>query len=284
MPESQITHLIKNPWPQKWGKKTAIMGILNITPDSFSDGGLYLDPEDAVSRVSEQLDQGADIIDIGAQSTRPGANLIEPEEELNRLIPVLKTIRNLFPDILISIDTFHSKVAHKALEYGANWINDVTAGREDARILDVVCEAKCPYVLTHSRGNSKTMNNYSFYKDIINDVKNELLESIEKALKIGVLEENIIIDPGLGFAKNTKHNILIIKNLEKFGSFGLPLLVGPSRKRFIGEVLNEQDTKKRIWGTNAVICRCVQAKVHLVRVHEINQVSKTIDMANVLWG
>ena len=259
------------------------MGVLNITPDSFSDGGLNDNPSKAYSRFCDILLAGADIIDIGAQSTRPGALELSSENELKRLLPSLKLIRERSKDSIISIDTFYSKVAEEALSLGVNWINDVTGGRRDPDILKVIADFSCPYVINHSRGNSQNMNNLCNYNDLINDIIDELSALTDKALDAGIAKENIIWDPGIGFSKSTSQNINILNKLELFTKYEFPILVGPSRKRFIGEILGESDMKERIWGTAAVVCRCVEAKVSIVRVHDIEAISKTIKMAKLLW-
>ena len=205
-----------NYWPDNWGQSTSIMGVLNITPDSFSDGGKYFDEQKALRRAEECLTNGADVLDIGGQSTRPGATLIGADEELRRVIPVLKEIRINFPNSILSIDTFHSKVAEIALENGANWINDVSGGKHDLDILKIIAMAGCPYVINHCRGNSLTMNQYSDYNNVVEEVINELLISTEVAISKGVNEKQIIWDPGIGFAKNTNQNLLILKNLKAF--------------------------------------------------------------------
>jgi len=259
------------------------MGVINITPDSFSDGGQFTEVEAALKRAECMIDEGVDVIDLGAQSTRPGASQVSADDEVKRLMPVLLGVRSKFPKIITSIDTFYSVVAQKALVAGADWINDISGGRNDPNILDVVAQAKCPYILTHSRGNSTTMNQLSDYNDVTNDVIKELKISTQAALIKGVHHENIIWDPGLGFAKNTQHNLTILKDLELFKSCGYPLLIGASRKRFIGDVLDEPNTVKRIWGDIAVACRCSQANIELIRVHEVNPIKKALVMADQLW-
>ena len=259
------------------------MGILNITPDSFSDGGEYNEPEKALSRVNQFLEEGVDLIDIGAQSTRPGAEIIGAEEELNRLIPCMNLIRQTFPNIIISVDTFHSTVAKKALNKGANWVNDISGGRLDPNMHKIISELGCPYVLTHSRGNSKTMNKLTTYKDLIIDVKHELNFYTDLAIEAGISPGNIIWDPGIGFAKTTKQNIEILKNLESFTKDSFPVLIGPSKKRFIGDVLELSNTKERIWGTAAVISRCVQGNVSIVRVHDVQIASYIINMTKLIF-
>ncbi len=283
MQELPITDLSKGPWPNQWLEKTLVMGVINITPDSFSDGGLFLDAEKALQQAQSHLEAGADVLDIGAQSTRPGASSISTEEELNRLIPALKAIRRSFPKVIISVDTFLSGVAEAALKEGADWINDVSGGSHDVNILSVISDAQCPYVIMHSRGNSKTMNQLANYKDIYKELYNELLIKTETAIQKGVSSSQIIWDPGLGFAKNTEHNLIILRRLKDLCKSKFPILVGPSRKRFIGDVLKEPNMNERIWGTSAVVCKCVETKVALVRVHDVGPIYKTISMANKLW-
>ena len=259
------------------------MGVINLTPDSFSDGGKYINPEKALLRSSEFIKQGVDVIDIGAQSTRPGAIDVGPDEEIKRIILPIKLIRSEFPRCLISVDTFHSKVAIKALELGVDWINDVTGGRYDRSILKVSAEAKSPYVLTHSRGNSLTMDKLNKYEYVVTDVINELSISTEIALKNGIDSENIIWDPGIGFAKDDEQNLDLLRNIEKLTCGEFPILVGPSKKRFIGNLLNTKNVDERIWGTNAVICRCVLGNVSIVRVHDVSSAVQTIKMCNAIF-
>ncbi len=259
------------------------MGVINITPDSFSDGGLYLDPDDACKRASLCLEKGASVLDLGAQSTRPGANYVDVKTELKRLLPSLKVIRENFPDAIISVDTFNSIVAEKALEVGANWINDISGGRMDKNMYDVISGSNCPFVITHSRGDSRTMNNYARYNDVVFDVYQELLELTQNALDKGVNSNQIIWDPGLGFAKNNDDNIKLVKNLDYFTNKKFPILLGPSRKKFIGYFLKEDDPNKRLIGTAAVVCKCVQAKVDIVRVHDVNEISRVINISEQIW-
>ena len=268
------------PWPDGWGEKTSIMGIINLTPDSFSDGGDYCSIEKVLNQVNHFVSNGVDIIDLGAQSTRPGAIEIGVKNELQRLIPYLKEIRSEYPNILISIDTFNSEVAHEALSNGANWINDVTGGRRDEEILDVVSEFKCPFVITHSRGNSKSMNNLISYDDIFVDISHSLDSLTKKAINKNVRKDKIIWDPGIGFSKDTNQNLLILRNMDFFKNFEFPILIGASRKRFIGEILNEPNPKERDIGTIAISCLCSQQNIHLVRVHNVKinyQVLKVAD-------
>jgi dihydropteroate synthase len=254
------------------------MAIVNITEDSFSDGGQYIELQSAINHSSLCINQGAHILDIGAQSTRPGASEVGVEIENKRLLPLIKELKSLHPEIPISVDTFHHSVAEKVLNVGADWINDISGGRHDPEIFNVISDKGCPYILTHSRGNSKTMDSLARYSNIVKDVKNELSNQIELALSKGVKHEQIIIDPGLGFAKNVNQNLTLLKNIEEFVSMNYPVLIGASRKRFIGSVIKEHDPTKRIFGTSAVAARCVIAGVSILRVHDIEQISQVMTM------
>ena len=259
------------------------MGVINITPDSFSDGGRFIHLDAAVQEAKRQLLQGADVLDLGAQSTRPGAIEVGAEEECRRLLPALSTIRSHFPEALVSVDTFLARVAAAALEAGASWINDVSGGRRDPELLRVVADAGCPVVLMHSRGNSQTMDGLTDYDDVMQEVKAGLIERTDAAINAGVKQEQIIWDPGLGFAKTHDQNLQLLKDLEQLTREPIPLLVGPSRKRFIGAVLDEPRPKARLWGTAAVACRCAQAGVAVVRVHDVGPIAQTLRMAATLW-
>ncbi len=272
-----------NSLPNDWGEKTSIMGILNLTPDSFSDGGDFFDLEKALIQVEKFINCGVDVIDIGAQSTRPGAEEVGSAKEIERLIPILREVRKRFPSIIISVDTFNSDVAFKALLNGANWINDVTGGRRDENMYDLVSKFDCPFVITHSKGNSQTMNDLTCYENLIEDIIDSLKILIEKAISKGVNMNKIILDPGLGFAKNTSQNIFILKNLKKFKELGFPLLIGASRKRFIGEVLNISNPKDRDIGSMAISCLCSQLNIEIVRVHNVELNYQIIKMADKIF-
>ena len=256
------------------------MGVINLTPDSFSDGGDLDSNKKVLNQVSHFLNNGVDIIDLGAQSTRPGADEVGSKIEIKRLIPYLQLIRSEYPEILISIDTFNSEVANEALLNGANWINDVTGGRRDNEIMDVVSKSNCPFVITHSRGNSQNMNELSTYDDLLDDVKYSLKGLVNNALDKNIPKKNIIVDPGIGFSKDMNQNLEILINLNVFKELECPILIGASRKRFIGEILNELNPKERDVGTLAVSCLCSQLKVHIVRVHNVKlnyQILKVAD-------
>ena len=245
------------------------MGVINLTPDSFSDGGDFNTSKKVLDQVKQFLHNGVDIIDLGAQSTRPGAEEVGSSIEIKRLIPYLKLIKSEYPDVLISIDTFNSDVAYEALLNGANWINDITGGRRDKEILDVVSKFNCPFVITHSRGNSQNMNQLSKYNNVLSEVKSSLEILIENALEKKISKKNIIVDPGIGFSKDINQNIEILRNLDVFKKLNLPILIGASRKRFIGEILNEKNPKDRDIGTLAITCLCSQFNIDIVRVHNV---------------
>ena len=279
MRELQITSK-KNPWPKGWGQKTSIMGVINLTPDSFSDGGELDSSKKVLDQVKLFLNNGVDVIDLGAQSTRPGAEEVGSNEEIRRLIPYLKLIKSKYPDVLISIDTFNSEVAYEALINGANWINDISGGRRDKEILDVVSTFNCPFVITHSRGNSKNMNELSIYDNLLSEVKYSLETLIKNALDKNICRKNIIVDPGIGFSKDLNQNLEILRNLDVFKKLNLPILIGASRKRLIGEILNEQNPKGRDIGTLAISCLCSNFNIDIVRVHNVKlnyQILKVAD-------
>jgi len=259
------------------------MGILNVTTDSFSDGGDFFDIENALVQVEKYINYGADVIDIGAQSTRPGADEVGSAKEIEKLIPVLREVRKRFPNVIISVDTFHSEVAFRALSNGANWINDVTGGRRDEEIYSVVSKFDCPFVITHSKGNSKTMNDLASYENLIEEIIDSFNILIGKATSRGVNMNKLILDPGLGFAKNTSQNINVLKNLGKFKKLGYPLLIGASRKRFIGEVLNISNPKDRDVGSLAISCLCSQLNIEIVRVHNVELNYQIIKMADKIF-
>jgi dihydropteroate synthase len=281
-----------------------VMGVLNLTPDSFSDGG-RLSTVDAVMRQARSMvAQGASVLDLGAQSTRPGATEVGPAEELRRLLPALRALQDLrskHPQMLISVDTFHAAVAAAALEAGADWINDVRGGNvtiagprdqrpdtlRDPAMLPLIARAGCPYVLMHSRGTSQTMDSLAVYDDVVAEVRAELQTATDAALAAGVRPEQIIWDVGLGFAKSANQNLELLRRLPQLMGTGhgtsptlsYPLLVGPSRKRFIGEVLEEPRPRARLWGTAAVCALAVQAGARVLRVHDVGPIAQTVRMA-----
>ena len=282
MQELQIINN-KNPWPKGWGQKTSIMGVINLTPDSFSDGGDFNSKKKVLDQVNHFVRNGVDVIDLGSQSTRPGADEVGPNIEIERLLPYLKLIKSEYPDILISIDTFNSEVAYETLLNGADWINDVTGGRRDKKILDVVSKFNCPFVITHSRGNSKNMNELSKYNNLLSEVMNSLDTLIKNAREKNISKKNIIVDPGIGFSKDINQNLEILKNLDVFKKFNLPILIGASRKRFIGEILNEINPKERDIGTLAISCLCSHFNIDIVRVHNVKMNYQVLKVADSIY-
>ena len=259
------------------------MGVINLTPDSFSDGGDLNSAKKVLDQVKHFLCNGVDVIDLGAQSTRPGAEEVGSNIEIKRLIPYLRLIKSKYPDVLISIDTFNSEVASEALINGANWINDVTGGRRDKEILDVVSKFKCPFVITHSRGNSQNMNELSNYENVLSEVKCSIDTLIKSALEKNISKKNLIVDPGIGFSKDLNQNLEILRNLDVFKELNLPILIGASRKRFIGEILNEMNPKERDVGTLAISCLCSYFKVHIVRVHNVKMNYEILKVSDSIY-
>jgi dihydropteroate synthase len=266
------------------GSHTLVMGILTLTPESFSDGGLLHGVDGAVRAAGRMLAQGADLLDLGGQSTRPGAEEIGAEREIERVLPVLKAIRAAHPDAVLSVDTFRAPVAAAALAAGADWINDVGGGRRDPQILKVVAKAGCPYVLMHSRGDSQSMDGLAVYDDVAAEVRQELRAATGRALAAGVKAAQLIWDPGLGFAKTTEHNLALLRGLADLCSEGFPLLVGPSRKRFIGAVLNEPRPRARLWGTAAVCAQAITAGASILRVHDVGPIVQVARLLDALGG
>ena len=248
--------------------RTVVMGILNVTPDSFADGGKYLSKADAITQGRRLIAEGADIIDVGGESTRPGAERISEEEELARVIPV---ITELVKDgAVVSVDTMRSEVAKAAITAGALYVNDVSGGLSDLKMAAVIAaNPKMQYIVMHWRGHSKDMQKQAVYEDVVKEVKDELDERVTNLLTQGVLAEQIILDPGLGFAKETEHNWQILKNIERFQLLGYPLLVGASRKRFLGELINAKDTDNREAATIALTTELARLKVWGVRTHGV---------------
>jgi dihydropteroate synthase len=236
------------------------MGILNRTPDSFSDGGDYFDLKDAENQIAKMIMQGADIIDIGGESTRPGASPVEPNEEIKRVVPLIKKISKNH-NVPISIDTYRSKTALAAIEAGANMVNDVWGLKADPQMADVVAQFNIPVCIMHNKKSPE-------YKNIIDDVLNDFSKSIEFAIKKDIKDENIIIDPGIGFGKTYEHNIEILKNLEKFKKLGFPILLGISRKSMIGLTL-DLPVEKRLEGTIAANAIGISKGADIIRVHDV---------------
>lgn len=260
------------------GLKTALMGILNVTPDSFSDGGLYTEPESSLKRAVEMVEEGADIIDIGGESTRPGSERISSEEELRRVLPVLKLIRKELPDIWISVDTYKSDVARACLEEGADMINDVSGGTWDGEMHRLIAERGCPYVINHVKGTPATWKtDPPVYDDVIEEIKEWLSRQISRLKDIGLKDgDNLIVDPGIGFGKLPEHNIEIINRLRELRILGRPILIGVSRKSFIGAVIEaflgkKSKPEERLGGSLGATACAVLEGASIVRTHDVAQ-------------
>jgi dihydropteroate synthase len=266
-----------------YGEHTLVMGVLNITPDSFSDGGRFYSLERAVERALEMIAEGADIIDIGGESTRPGSAFVAEEEELQRVIPVIKRLTTE-SSIPISIDTTKSLVARAALKAGAEIVNDISALRFDPAIADEVAKAKAGLVLMHSRGTPKTMQQLPPVEDIIGEVMGGLRESIAGAEQRGVSRESIAIDPGIGFGKTAAQNVELIAKLDQLsGEFAdFPILIGTSRKSFLGKLLDNAPADQRLHGTIASIAAAVLKGAHIVRVHDVKAAVDAITVADAI--
>ena len=259
-----------------------IVGILNITPDSFSDGGDFLDPEAAARHAVAMLDEGAGILDLGGESTRPGSDPVSQEEELGRVIPVIERILAACPEAVISVDTYRADTATAALEAGARIINDVTALRGDPSIASVVEKAACPVILMHMQGEPKTMQNEPHYDDVVREVKDFLAQRAEHAISAGVRPENIILDPGIGFGKNLEHNLALLRNLDAIVDLGFPVLVGASRKRFIGDISGVQEARERVFGTVAATVLAYERGASYFRVHDVRANREALSVAEAV--
>jgi dihydropteroate synthase len=264
-----------------FSQKTHIMGILNVTPDSFSDGGQYFDKSTAINRAMQMVEDGADLIDIGGESTRPGSEPLPLEEELRRIIPVLEPLAKEIA-IPISIDTYKSEVARRALDAGASMVNDISGLRFDLEMPKVVAAYKVPVVIMHVKGTPQNMQINPVYAALIPDILDYLREGIRIATESGIPEEMIIIDPGIGFGKRFEHNLEIIHNLHKFAQLEKPVLIGLSRKAFIGKILGDKPPDERLEGTAAAVAISIMNGANIVRVHDVREMVKVAKVADAV--
>ncbi len=268
------------------GRRTLVMGILNVTPDSFSDGGHYPTAERAAARAEEMVREGADLIDVGGESTRPagpygeGASAVSLDEEIGRTIPVIEKLAGRI-DTPISIDTTKAEVAQRAVEAGASLVNDISALRFDPAMGETVAAAGVPVVLMHMKGTPKTMQQAPAYRDLIGEIKDFLSKRASVARDAGIAPDRIVVDPGLGFGKQIGHNFEIIGRLREFSTLGLPLLVGPSRKGFAGAAL-KLPPEKRLEGTLAALALCVSGGAHILRVHDVGAAVRALAVADAV--
>lgn len=270
-----------------WGDRTYLMGILNVTPDSFSDGGDFHTLESALHQAHALVRGGSDVLDIGGQSTRPQAEDISLEEELHRVIPVIQSIRkgsehNAPLTVPISVDTTKAAVAREAIAAGADIINDISGAVYDPDMLPTVADLEVPIILMHMRGTPKTMQTLNQYDDLMGEIYEFLARRIEAAIASGIPHTHIAIDPGIGFAKNYAQNLQILRELSKLKALGCPILVGPSRKSFIGHILNQPDAKQRVWGTAAACYGAIDGGADILRVHDVREMHDVCRVADAI--
>lgn len=256
-------------------EKPLVMGILNVTPDSFFDGGRYIDFDRAIERAKVMIEDGADIIDVGGESSRPGSEPIGEKEEIERVIPVIKELSK--ENVVISCDTYKSKVAEKAIENGARIINDISALRMDRKLIDVLKGSRCGYVLMHMKGTPKDMQKNPYYKDTIGEITAFFKENLNFLDNNNIELERVVIDPGIGFGKRLSDNLVILKNLAEFKRHKRPVLIGTSRKSFIGAILN-LDVEQRLEGSLATVVYAYLKGAKIFRVHDVKETKRVIDM------
>lgn len=255
------------------------MGVLNVTPDSFSDGGEFFAAKDAIQQAMNLISNGAHIIDVGGESSRPGAVPLSIPDELERVVPVIKGIRERSPEILISIDTYKSEVAGQAIESGANIVNDISGLGFDKNMPNIIAGTGVPVIIMHMQGMPNNMQNNPDYNNLIADICSFFSNQVDLAISAGIKKDQIILDPGIGFGKTMDHNFKLIQQLNQFSSLGFPLMVGPSRKSFIGNFLNV-DINERIEGTAAVVVASIMNGARIVRVHDIKEIKRVVQVVD----
>jgi dihydropteroate synthase len=250
-----------------------VMGILNITEDSFFDGGKYTNEEEIISRCRKMLEEGAAIIDIGAQSSRPGAQVINAEQELSKLLPIIKLLKNRFPKLILSVDTYWAKVAEQCVQAGADIINDISAGELDEKMMDTIAKLQIPYIIMHMQGTPSNMQENPTYTNVTTEIINYFQQKIKQLQSKGI--QDIIIDPGFGFGKTLAHNYQLLNELEKFKEFGIPILVGTSRKSMIYKIL-DNSPEQALNGTSITNTIALQKGVNILRVHDVKEAIECI--------
>jgi dihydropteroate synthase len=269
----------------EWGQRTYLMGILNVTPDSFSDGGQFNTLDAAIAQAKHLVHAGADLLDIGGQSTRPGAAQISLSEELQRVVPVITALRQAawMATVPISIDTTRAEVAQAAIAAGADLINDISGGTFEPHIFTVAAAQQVPIVLMHIRGTPQTMQQMTDYDDVVQTVAQSLQQQVDRAIAAGVKPEQIILDPGIGFAKTAAQNLELLRHLSRLRTLGYPLLVGPSRKSFIGKIIDQPDPQQRVWGTAAACCAAIAQSADILRIHDVAELRDVCRVADAIW-
>ncbi|MEA5513779.1 dihydropteroate synthase [Nodularia sp. UHCC 0506] len=265
-----------------WEQRTYLMGVLNVTPDSFSDGGAFNNSAAALAQAQAMVAAGVDIIDVGGQSTRPGAEQITVAEELNRVLPILQVLRREIT-VPISVDTTRASVARASIETGADIINDISGGTFDSEMLPTVASLDVPIVLMHIQGTPQTMQQMTNYQDLMGEISNFLAARILAATTVGIDHRKIIIDPGIGFAKNYEQNLELLRQLRALKALNCPILVGASRKSFIGRILNQPDPQARVWGTAAACCAAISQGADILRVHDVQEMRDVSLVADALF-
>ncbi|MGI0491130.1 dihydropteroate synthase [Alkalinema pantanalense CENA528] len=268
-----------------WGERTYLMGVLNVTPDSFSDGGKFTTVNAAIAQAQHMRDHGVDILDIGGQSTRPNAADVSLAEELDRVIPVIQALRtnHQFDGIPISIDTTKADVAKAAIAAGADIINDISGSTFDEQMLSTVAALGVPLILMHLRGTPQTMQQLTDYEDLIAEIIGFLQGRITAAIAAGIARDLLCIDPGIGFAKTTEQNLELLRQGSAFKQLGCPILIGTSRKSFIGKLLDQPDPTQRVWGTAATCCMAIAQGADILRVHDVAEMYDVVRVADALW-
>jgi len=263
-------------------KRTYIMGILNVTPDSFSDGGMFTDSEGAAARAFEMSGQGADIIDIGGESTRPGADKVSAEEEIKRVIPVIEKIRKKNNEIIISVDTYKAETAGKAMDAGADMINDISGGVFDSRMFKTAAVKKAKYIIMHIKGTPGNMQDNPVYpRGVVKEIRDFFEAQSLKAVEAGIRKDDIIIDPGIGFGKTAEDNAVILENIGEFVSLGFPVMVGTSRKSMIGKATGK-DVSERKFGTAAAVALSISKGARIVRVHDVVEMKDVVKVSDFI--
>lgn len=263
-------------------REPLIMGVLNVTPDSFSDGGKFVEIEQAVAHARQMVDAGASIIDVGGESTRPGAEIVPEEEQISRVVPVIKALEGI--EALISVDTTRAGVAEEAIEAGAHLINDVSAGRDDLGMFQVAVKTGSPMILVHRKGSAANMQSDPHYDDVVGEVVAFLLDRIDMAQRAGIPQWKILVDPGIGFGKTLDHNLKILRAFRTFASLGQPTVLGVSRKTFLGQITGVDDPNKRIFGTAAAIAWGVAHGSDIIRCHDVAEMNQVVKVIRSIAG
>jgi dihydropteroate synthase len=278
---SDFTTWLRRPDPRR-PRRPLVMGVLNVTPDSFSDGGQFASVDAAVSQAHAQAAAGVDLIDVGGETTKPGSLPVPPEEQVRRVVPVIQRIAHL--PVTISIDTTRAAVAEAALDAGASLVNDISAGRDDADLLPLVARRQVPVILMHMQGTPATMQDEPRYGDVVAEVSAFLRERLDAAVAHGIGPEDVLLDPGIGFGKTMEHNLTLLRRQRELLALGRPLVVGTSRKGFIGRITHEPVPARRLFGTAATVAWSIAQGASIVRVHDVQAMVQVVKMTSAIVG